>query len=139
MGKFLYRIEVKPPGKDWGLIFGEQDSSREYMRGRFTGFRDKPGPRLAYRLVKVDPANPAEVKVLEVAPERTELSVGLMPQSLGHQWASYASAAARALRVAAMDVKHAARNNPALQGNDILLEALATEAEALVKSGEGAS
>jgi hypothetical protein len=38
-----------------------------------------------------------------------------------------------------MDVKHAARNNPALQGNDILLEALATEAEALVKSGEGAS
>lgn len=139
MSKYLYRIEVKLPGKDWQPLFGEQDESREYMRGRFSGFRDKPGPRFAYRLVQTSPTDPALSQVLDTAPERTEVSVGMVPQSFGHQWPMYAMAAARALKVAAGDIRHAAQNDPSLQGKDIMLKAWATEVEALVQSSEETS
>lgn len=134
--KYDYRIEADLFGKGWQTLVGEQDGSLEYMRGRFAGFRESGGPRPAFRLVRVDPSNPAaEPKVLEEAKERTELSVGMLPQAFGFQWATYASAAARALRVAAQDVRHAARHNPDLSEHQRKLDNLAAEVDALAIRG----
>jgi hypothetical protein len=132
--KYLYRIEAELFGNGWRTIIGEQYGSLEYMRGRFAGFRESGGPRPAFRLVRFDPADPtAEPKVLDETKERTDLSVGMLPQAFGYQWSAYASAAARALRTAAYDVRHAARRNPDLSKHQAELERLADEVEALIR------
>jgi len=132
MAQHFYRIEIQLSNGEWQELFGAQDISKAYMQGRFEGFRDQPGPRRAYRLVRVNLADLEDPpKVLDEIPELKDLSVGWMPAAQGHRWASYVMAAARALRVAALDVQHAAKNDPALSGHDATLQALATEVEAL--------
>ena len=132
--KYLYRIEADLFGNGWRTLIGEQDGSLEYMRGRFAGFRESGGPHPAFRLVRVDPADPtAAPKLLDEVVERTDLSVGMLPQAFGYQWGTYASAAARALRTAARDVRHAARHNPDLSEHQAKLNALADAVDALVK------
>jgi hypothetical protein len=134
--KYLYRIEADLFGNGWRTLVGEQDGSLEYMRGRFDGFRESGGPRPAFRLVRFDPADPtAEPKVLDETKARSDLDVGMLPQAFGFQWGTYASAAAKALRTAAYDVRSAARNNPDLQDHEARLNALAAEVDALVTRG----
>lgn len=137
--KYLYRIEADFRGRGWHTLVGEQDGSLEYMRGRFDGFRSGEGPCPAFRLVRFDPADPTapEPKVLDETKERTDLSVGVLPQALGYQWGTYASAAARALRTAAYDVRHAARHNPDLFEHQAKLDNLAAEVDALVTRDRG--
>lgn len=92
--KYLYCIEAKLFDDRWTTVVGEQDGSLEYMRGRFDGFRERGGPQPAFRLVRIKPSDDsAEVKVLYEIHEKTELSVGAMPQTVGFQWSRYASAA----------------------------------------------
>lgn len=134
--KYTYRIEADFMGRGWRTLVGEQDGSLEYMRGRFDGFRGGGSPCPAFRLVRFDPADPNTTpKVLDETKERTELSVGMLPQAFGFQWGAYASAAAKALRTAAYDVRSAARNNPDLQAHEARLNALAAEVDALVTRG----
>ena len=129
--KYEYRIEADILGRGWQTLVGEQDGSLEYMRGRFVGFRESGSPRPAFRLVRIDPSNPAaEPKVLDETKARTELSVGMLPQACGFQWEAYARAAARALRVAASDVRAAARHGQ-YAGHSEKFAALADEVEAL--------
>ena len=131
--KYTYRIEADLWGRGWRTLVGEQDGSLEYMRGRFDGFRDGGSPCPAFRLVRFDPAAPTTApKVLDETIERTELSVGMLPQAFGYQWCAYASAAAKALRTAAYDVRHAARNNPDLSEHQVKLHALADTVDALL-------
>ncbi len=101
--KYTYRIEANILGRGWQVLFGAQDGSLEYMRGRFAGFREGSSPCPAFRLVRVDPEDPSALKILDETRERTELSMGLMPQAFGSQWPTYASAAARALEYASKD------------------------------------
>lgn len=135
--KYLYRIDAYFPvpeevGDGWRTLVGEQDGSLEYMRGRFDGFRNGSSPSPAFRLVRFDPADPSmPPKVLDDTKARTELSVGMLPQAFGYQWSTYASAAARALRTAAYDVRHAARNDPDLSEHQAKLNALADAVDAL--------
>lgn len=131
--KYLYCIEAKLFDDRWSTVVGEQDGSLEYMRGRFDGFRERGGPQPAFRLVRIKPSDDsAEVKVLYEIHEKTELSVGAMPQTVGFQWSRYASAAADALYTAAHDVRYAARNNPELQQHHEKLMAIASEVERLL-------
>jgi hypothetical protein len=132
MAKYLYQIEACLPNKGWTSLFGEQDSSLAYMQGRFAGFRALPGPRRAFRLIRVNPASPSDPpKVLDEVSELKDLSLGWMPAAYRHRWGHYVMASVRALRVAALDVDQAARNDPALSGYDTRLKAMAAELEAL--------
>ncbi len=131
--RYVYRIESDLFGNGRRTLVGEQDGSLEYMRGRFSGFRGSEGPHPAFRLVRIDPADPnAEPKVLDEVKENKELSVGMLPQAFGYQWGIYASAAAKALRKAAQDVRHAARHNPDLSEHQAMLTALADYIDSLV-------
>jgi hypothetical protein len=131
--KYLYCIEAKLSDNRWTTVVGEQDGSLEYMRGRFDAFRERPGPQPAFRLLRMNVKDAsAGAKVLYEIHEKTELSVGAMPQTVGFQWSRYASAAADALHTAAHDVRYAARNNPELQQHHEKLIALASEVERLL-------
>lgn len=119
--KYSYAIEAKWQG-DWRPIFGEQDGSLEYMRGRMATMREYPGPRSAYRLVRSDG------KVLEEVSALTELSYGMLPQGFGYQWSGIAAAAHTALLHAAWDARH--RNADA----SIRLQHLAEQLNALLEA-----
>lgn len=131
--KYTYRIEADILDRGWLTLVGEQDGSLEYMRGRFAGFKEGGSPRPAFRLVRIDPNNPAAPKVLEEVGERKTLSVGMIPQACGFQWSAYAHAAANALRVASADVRHASRRNDLYQGHSERFAEIADEVDALCR------
>lgn len=131
--KYLYRIEADLLGRGWRTLVGEQDGSLEYMRGRFDGYRHGASPRPAFRLVRIDPADPNNPKVLDELKERTDLDVGMVPQAFGYQWPAYANAAARALRVAATDARAASRRDDAATARSERFDSLADEVDALVR------
>lgn len=130
--RYVYRIESDLFGNGWRTLVGEQDGSLEYMRGRFSGFRESGGPRPAFRLVRIDPADPTNMKVIDEQAARTELSVGIVPQASGYQWPAYANAAARALRVASADARAAARRDGTAIARSERFARLADELEAML-------
>lgn len=137
MPSYQYSIEVKYENKDWSVIRGEKNNSKPYMEGRFSGFKDKPGPRPAYRLVQTDLDDQTlPIKVLGETPSLSEVSVGMLAQSMGYQWRAFAMAASRALRDASYDVEYVESREPELAGLGAKFLALSEQVKALVLSAD---
>jgi hypothetical protein len=128
--KYQYCIEVNLHGRGWYRLFGKQDGSLEYMRGRFAEIREGSGPRSAYRLVRVNPSDEqAEPKVLDELGELSTLSLG-MQVSGGYKWFVHAKGCVDALRKASFDVR---RDPDAHPDHAEKFLTLASEVEALLK------
>lgn len=132
--KYQYCIEVNLHGRGWYRLFGQQDGSLEYMRGRFAALREGYGPRPAYRLVRVNPSDEqAEPKVLEELGELHTLALGMQVGG-GYKWRLYAKGCVDALRKAALDAKHDPDAHPDHEGKFLTY---ASEIEALLNRTSG--
>ena len=128
--KYQYCIEVNLHNRGWYRLFGQQDGSLDYMRGRFAALREGYGPRPAYRLVRVDPANEqAEPKVLDALEALHTLSLGMQVGG-GYKWPAYANGCVTALRKAALDAKRDPNAHPEHAEKFL---AWASESEALIQ------
>lgn len=127
--KYQYCIEVNLHGRGWYRLFGQQDGSLEYMRGRFAALREGYGPRSAYRLVRVNLSDEqAEPKVLDELEELRTLALGMQVGG-GYKWRIYAKGCVDALRKAALGAKHDPEAHPDHEGKFL---AWASEIEALL-------
>lgn len=101
-----YCIEALLPSGSWHEIC--RDSSKLYIRGFFEGFKGGEGPQLAYRIVQLHPGG--SIKVLDHAPEKPDLSLGMVVGT--HMSGFRMRAIIRALRLTIFELERSFRRHP---------------------------